>query len=124
MPDKWTATFCIPGTLSADLDIRFAMPDDATLIHVSACARLAAGAGLQIGTPTDADAYLANATTGTGNVPAEYDFDGFVTYAASRSFPRLSAGDVLVISVDYDYNGGDAPAPSVDVTIVLTFADQ
>ena len=35
---KFSHAYHVPGTLSADLDIRFTVPSDCTLVHISAVA--------------------------------------------------------------------------------------
>ena len=64
MQRKFTHAFHIPGTLSADLNIRFTVPSNCSLVHVSAVASNDSDATLAIGTSADTDGYLAAATIG------------------------------------------------------------
>ena len=125
MQRKFQQAYHIPGTLSADLNIRSTVPSNCTLVHVSAVASNDSDALITIGTSADADGFLASCVIGDSNTPVEKDlgdFDGaLLTLGASDDeYPRLSDGDILVIALDYDGDGGTA---ADDVTIVLTFAE-
>jgi hypothetical protein len=123
MGDKWTLTFHQTDTLGENFDIRLALADDCTLIHVSAVSMNTKAAGLLIGTPTDDDPYLVRSAVGVNGTPVEFDFDDFVTYA-DRAYPRLEAGDVLCVALQNNWNAGGIAAASSDVTLVLTFLDE
>lgn len=114
-------SYHIPGTLTANINIRFTAPCDCTLLHVSAVGSNANDATLAIGDSTDPDGYVTAFAIGDSNTPVEKealsDFDGAL---AGSQFPRISDGDVAVLTLDYDGSGGTAAA---DVTIVLTFAE-
>ena len=116
-----TLTWHVPGTLSADLNIRQKMPYDAQLIHVSAVGSNAAAAGLELGIGTDTDAHMVKKSIGVSGTPVEFDLDDF-TGAASKTYPRISKGAQLVAVLDYNYNGGGGASASADVTITLTLA--
>jgi hypothetical protein len=122
MPDTQTIqqTYHVPGTLGADLNIRFTAPCDMQLIHISAVGSGAAAAGLSVGTSSSATAYLAKSSIGVSGTPVEFDFDNFATYS-NKAYPRITDGTVVVLALDYDYNNGGAGSASADVTIVLTF---
>jgi hypothetical protein len=60
----FTHTYHIPGTLGADLNIRFKLPGDAQLLHVSATGSNIAAAGLSLGNSTDGVAYMAKKSVG------------------------------------------------------------
>ena len=82
-----------------------------------------AGATLIVGDSSDTDEYLQSTTIGDSNVPAEKDGDDFVDTSGNshtRYYPRIADGTVVVITLDYDGDGGTAAA---DVTLVLTFAE-
>lgn len=107
--------FHIPGTLAANINIRFTAPADATLLHVSAVGSNANDGLLEIGTSTDADAYLTSSAIGDSNVPAEFIRTNFVGY----QYPRINKGDIVCIALDFDGAGGVA---TDNFTLVLTFA--
>jgi hypothetical protein len=112
-------TIYLPGTLAADLDYRFKLDRDCTLVHVSAVSSNAAAGGLQLGTSAQANAFLIKSSTGVSQVPVEFKRTSFV----GSEYPRLSAGTIFVANLDYDYNGGGSAVASANVTIVLTFAE-
>lgn len=120
--NKRTVAFHIPGTLAANLNIRWTADADMTLRHVSAVGSNANDATLAIGTSADTDGFITAYAIGDSNTPVEKegalsgDFDGALV--SSKSFPRISDGDVLALTLDYDGAGGTA---ADDVTIVLTF---
>jgi len=109
----------IPGTLGADVAIVFTAFTNCVLRHVSAVGSNANDATLKIGTTTDDDGYITAFAIGDSSAPVEKqalsDFDGAL---ADSQFPRISDGDVVKLTLDYDGAGGTAAA---DVTIVLTF---
>jgi hypothetical protein len=111
--------FHVTGALGANLAIAWTVPFDMQLIHVSAANSDADGVGVQIGTTSDADAYLATAAAGESLVPAEWDRDDFV----GGEFPHIVKGTVMKITVDYDYNSGGGSAAGADFTIVLTYTE-
>jgi hypothetical protein len=109
-------TYYVPGTLTANLDIRFTAPMDCTLLHVSAVASNDSDATLAIGTSSDTDEFLTAVAIGDSQVPVEKtrtDFEG-------DQYPRILDGDVVVLTLDYDGSTGTA---AQNVTIVLTFAE-
>jgi hypothetical protein len=112
----FTQAFHIPGTLSANLNIRWTVPKDCQLIHVSASNSAATNGTFILGTSTDDNAYLETADIGDSNVPNEFDLDDFVNDA----FPHILDGTIFVITVDYDGASGTAAA---NLTLVLTFAE-
>jgi hypothetical protein len=114
-----TLTWHIPGTLAADLAIRQKMQFDAQLIHVSAVGSNAYAAGLQIGTASDAEAYLVKRSIGTSGIPVALTLANFVN-GSSGAYPRITAGSALCLALDYDYNGGGSGSASANVTITLT----
>jgi hypothetical protein len=112
-------SYHVPGTLAADLNIRFKVPHDMQLIHVTAQGSNAYAAGLSIGTASDATAHLAKSSIGVSNVAVDFDFDNFATYS-SQAYPRISKATYLCLALDYDYNTGGSSQASADVTITLT----
>lgn len=115
----FTHTYHVPGTLGADLNIRFKLPCNAQLLHVSAGGSNAAAAGLSLGHSTDGVAYMAKKAAGVSGAPVEFDRDDFV----GSQFPHIAQGTVFVAAVDYDYNGGGSSSASADITLVFTFSE-
>lgn len=125
MQRKFQQAFHIPGSLSANLNIRSTVPSNCTLVHVSAVASNDSDATLAIGTSADTDGFLAACVIGDSATPVEKDvgdFDGaLLTLGASDDeVPRLSDGDILVIVVDFDGASGTA---ADDLTLILTFVE-
>ena len=123
MQRKFTHAFHVPGTLSADINIRFTAPSDCSLVHVSAVASNASNALITIGDSDDADEYLTSSDVGDSNVPAEFDGNDFVDTSGvthDRYYPRIADGKVVCIAVDHD---GDSGTAAADLTIVLTFVE-
>jgi hypothetical protein len=115
--------FHVPGTLGANVSIKYTAPCDCTLLHVSAVASNDSDATLTIGDSSDADEYLKSCTIGDSGTPVEKDGDDFVDTSGNTHtlyYPRITDGTVVVIALDYDGDGGTAAA---DFTIVLTFAE-
>ena len=116
--------FHVPGTLGADLAIVWTAPFDCQLIHASAHVSDANAAGIEIGTTTDPNGYMTTWSSGVSGTPVQKeaitDFDGAI---ALSQFPHIADGDVLAITVDYNYNGGGSAAACDDFSIVLTFTE-
>jgi hypothetical protein len=119
---KFTHAWHVPGTLGADLDIRFTAPSNCTLVHVSAVGSNAYAAGLTIGTSDSAAEFMAKSSIGVSGTPVEFGFDDFATYA-SKAYPRIEDGDIVIFALDYNYNNGGSANASADVTIVATFLE-
>lgn len=120
---RFTIAFHVPGTLSADLDLRWTAPHDCTLLHVSAVASNDSDALLTIGDSADPDEYLVSAVIGDSQVPVESDGATFVDTSGNthtRYYPRIIDGTVVAIALDYDGAGGTA---AQNFTIVLTLAE-
>jgi hypothetical protein len=111
-------SYHIPGTLGADLDIRFKAPFDMQLVKVTAQGSNTAAAGLSIGTASDATAHLAKSSIGVSNTAVDFDFDNFATYT-NKAYPRISKDAYLCLALDYDYNGGGGANASANVTLTL-----
>jgi hypothetical protein len=106
-------SYHIPGALSANIGIRFILPCDAQLLHVSASQSDADTATLDIGHSTDTDAYLDGVSFGVSGTPAEFDREDFV----GDQYPHIAAGTIVVITIT------DHVSHSDDPTVVLTFAE-
>ena len=123
MQRKFCVPFHIPGTLSADINIRWTVPSPCQLVHVSAVASNDSAALLTIGDSADTDEYITSSEIGDSNVPAEFDGDDFVDSdgnAHTRYYPHITDGTIVVIALDYD---GDSGVAADDFTIVLTFLE-
>ena len=116
-------TVHVPGTLAANLNVRFALPFPATLRHVSAVGSNANDATIAVGTSADEDGWLKAAAIGDSNTPAEFgltNFDGALLGVPGSEYPSGQDGDIVVVTVDYD---GAAGTAAQNVTIALTFAE-
>jgi hypothetical protein len=113
---QFAVAFHVPGTLAADLNIRFTAPKACQLIHVSAVGSNSNNGIIDIGPSTDTDAYVDGADIGDSNVPAEYDQDDF----EGDEFPHIAAGTIICITLDHDGDGGTA---AQNFTVVLTFTE-
>jgi hypothetical protein len=112
-----TYAFHVPGTLAANLSIKFTLPFDAQLVHVSAVGSNSNNGILDVGSSTDDDAYVDALDIGDSGVPAECDeLDDF----ASDVFPHIVAGTIVACALDYDGASGTA---AHDFTLVLTFTE-
>ena len=123
MLNKFTKAFHIPGTLAANINIRFTVPSPCSLVHVSAVASNDSDATLALGTSADTDGFLTAAVIGDSNTPVEKeraDFDGALLSNAGKENPRLADGDIFVATIDYDGSSGTA---AQDLTLVLTFTE-
>ena len=126
MQRKFVMAFHVQGTLGGDQNIRWTVPSDCQLVHVSADNSSAYKFGINIGTSADVDGFLVKSSSGASNTPAEFDRDDFtgalLTYPGDE-YPRLEDGDIVVIQVDKDYNDGGGAQDSANSTIVLTFQE-
>lgn len=124
MQRKFSHAFHVPGELSANLSIKFTVPSDCTLVHVSAVQSDADAAGIEVGTSADADGYIKKYSCGVSGTPVEKEtlanFDGAI---ADTQFPHIANGTIVAIAVDFDYNAGAGSGAASDVTIVLTFVE-
>ncbi len=120
---KFVHTFHVPASLSADMDIKFTVPSDCSLVHVSAVASNDSDALITIGTSADADGWLASCVIGDSSVPVEKavaDFDGALLSDAGNEPPRAVDGTIVAIALDHDGAGGTA---ADDFTLVMTFVE-
>ena len=123
MQRKFTHAFHVPGTLSANLNIRFTVPSDCCLVHVSAVGSNANDGLLTLGTSADTDGWLASCAIGDSNTPVEKaiaNFDGALLSDAGNEPPRAVDGTIVVAILDYD---GAAGTATDDFTLVLTFVE-
>ena len=117
-------TIHVPGALGADLNVRFTVPFDCQLVHVSAVNSTAYAAGLEIGSSADADGYITKYDIGVSDTPVEKelltDFNGDL---AGSQYPHVTDGTIVTLALDFNYAGGGSANASADVTIVLTFTE-
>ena len=113
--------FHVPGTLAANLNIRWYAPFACQLIHVSAVGSNANDGLLTIGTSADADGYITSYSIGDSGTPVEKeaitDFNGAL---AGSQYPHIADGTIIAVALDYDGAGGTA---TDDFTLVLTFTE-
>ncbi len=113
--------FHVPGTLAANINIRWTAPFACQLVHVGAVGSNANDGLLTIGTSADPNGYIESYSIGDTNVPVEKealtDFDGAL---ASDQYPHIADGTIIVITLDYD---GAAGTATDDFTLVLTFTE-
>lgn len=124
MQRKFQVAFHVPGELGANLAIKFTVPSDCTLKHVSAVQSDADAAGIIIGTSGDPNGYIETYSCGVSGTPVEKeaitDFDGDL---AGNQYPHIVNGTIVTVDVDFDYNAGQGGGAASDVTIVLTFLE-
>lgn len=116
MSNIFTHTYHVPGTLAANISIKYTAPADCQLIHVSAVGSNTNNGILDVGPSTDTDGYLDGVSIGDGGTPAEFDRDDFV----GSQFAHIVKGTIVVVSLDYDGSSGTA---THDFTVVLTFLE-
>ena len=111
----------IPGTLAADVAIKFIAPFDCQLVHVGAVASNDSDATLAVGTSADADGYITAYAIGDSGTPNEKqalsDFNGAL---AGSQYPHITDGTIVTADLDYDGATGTA---AQNVTIVFTFTE-
>jgi hypothetical protein len=110
-------TIHVPGTLTANLDIRINMPVDCRLHRVSAVASNDSDATIKIGTSSDDDEILTSTTIGDSQTPVTKDVSD---WASTNPTGELDKNEVLVITVDYDGSAGTA---AQDLTLDLDFIE-
>ena len=123
MQRKFVHTIHVAGAAAADLNIRWYVPSDCSLVHVSAVASNDSDATINLGTSADVDGFLEACVIGDSATPVEKelaDFDGDLLTNAGKEYPTLTDGDIFVIQVDFD---GDEGTAGEDITIVLTFQE-
>ena len=114
-------SYHIPGTLSADINIRFTVPFDCQLVHVSSVASNDSDATLAVGSSADTDGYITAGVIGDSNTPVEKEaLTDFAGALAVNQYPHITDGTIVVLTLDYDGATGTA---AQDVTIVLTFTE-
>ena len=121
--EKFTIDFHVTGALSANLNIRWTVPSNCTLLHVSAVASNDSDATIDLGTSADTDGYLDGKTVGDSATPAEYDLDDFngaLVTDQTNEYPHIVDGTIMVVVVDFDGASGTA---AEDLTLVLTFSE-
>ena len=107
----------IPGTLAANIDIRFTAAFDFVIKEISAVASNDSDATLAVGISTDTDSVLAATTIGDSQVPSVKTRSD---WASTNENGVINADEVVVLTLDYDGSSGTAAA---DVTIVMTILE-
>ena len=111
----------IPGTLSADIAIKFVAPFDCQLVHVSAVASNDSDATLIVGSSADDNGYIASGVIGDSGTPVEKEaITDFAGALAGSQFPHIVDGTIVTVDLDFDGATGTA---AQNVTIVLTFTE-
>ena len=114
-------SYHIPGTLTANINIRFTAPFNCTLVHVSSVASNDSDATLAVGSSADTDGYITAGVIGDSNTPVEKEaLTDFAGALASNQYPHITDGTIVVLTLDYDGATGTA---AQNVTIVLTFTE-
>lgn len=106
--------FHFPGTMAANAIMRFTIPFDAQLVHVSAVASNNSDATLKIGDSLDDDKILVAVAIGDSGTPATFTS---ANWAVTNPNGYYSLGDIAVFTLDYD---GAAGTAAQNVTIVAT----
>jgi hypothetical protein len=109
--------FHVPGTLAANLSLKWITPCDCQLYHVSAVVSPETASTLMvIGNSVSSVAYVASVIVGINAVPKEWKQANFV----GAVYPHIPAGTTVIIGIDYDGVSGTAGA---DLTIILTYTE-
>lgn len=95
------------GTLAANVDLNIKVPDACTLVYASAVASNNSDATWTIGSDSDPDYYLESETIGDSGTPSEHDRGDWAT-GITTDFPHIAADSIIVVTVDYDGDGGTA----------------
>lgn len=114
---KFSHMIVVPGTLTANVVARYVAPSDCRIVHVSSVAANASDGRFKIGDDSDDDCHLLYSNLGDSGVPAELSQP---TDFRNDTYPRISKGDVVLITIDYDGISGTA---AQDVTLVITYQE-
>lgn len=106
--------FSFPGSLSQNVNMRWTVPSDCRILHISAVSSNNSDATFTFGISTDPDSILNSSAVGDSGVPAVYNSGD---WAGTNPTGDLTAGQVAVLTVDYDGAAGTAAA---DLTVVIT----
>ena len=110
-------TFHIPGTLTANINMRFTAAYDFRVKEVSAVASNASDASLEVGISSDVDSILATYDIGDSDVPIVKKVADF---ASTNSDGIVSAGEIFVLTLDFD---GAVGVAGQNVTIVVSILE-
>lgn len=114
---RFTPTWHMHGTLSANVVIRYKMPCDATLVQVDTNGTANVTPALIIGTAADPDGYIKTFTPGanaTAVTKDRGDFDGALN-SDTAECPHIAKDTVLLLTYTH--------ASASDVDIALTFLE-
>ncbi len=106
--------FHVPGTLAANINIRWKAANNFRIQKVSSVASNDSDATLELGISTDTNSILVAAVIGDSNVPVEKSRSDF---ASTNTTGAVTKGEIVVIALDYDGATGTAAA---DFTCVIT----
>ena len=123
MGNLFQVGFHVPGTLSADVSIKWTAPCDCQLLHVSAVGSNENNGLITVGDSADADEYVQSSSIGDSGTPVDFDYDDFYDSGGSQPgvyYPHIAAGTIVAIALDYDGSNGTA---TDDFTVVLTFSE-
>lgn len=107
----------IPGTLTANIDIRFTAAFDFTIKEISAVASNDSDATLAVGISTDTDSVLVATTIGDSQVPSVKTRSNWAT---TNPNGIINNDEVVVLTLDFD---GAAGTAAQNVTIVMTILE-
>ena len=110
-------TFHVPGTLTANLSLKWTASFDGRVKEISAVASNDSDATMTFGTSADADYTLAACTIGDSGTPVTKTVSNWAT---TNPTGALSKGEIVVITVDYD---GAAGTAADDLTVILTLLE-
>ena len=106
----------VPGTLAANVTVRFTAPCGLQLVEVSAVGSNANDATLIVGNSSDDDAYITAFAIGDSGTPVVKTRTDFV----GEQYPVIPNDTVVVVTLDFDGAGGTA---AQNVTLLLTFTE-
>jgi hypothetical protein len=110
-------TFHVPGTLTANLSLKWTASFDGRVKEISAVASNDSDATMTFGTSADADYTLAACTIGDSGTPVTKTVSNWATTNPTGVF---SVDDVLAFALDYD---GAAGTAADDFTLVITLLE-
>jgi hypothetical protein len=108
--------FHIPGTLAANLNIRFKAPCDMHIKEVQAGNSANTDGTFLFGVSGDTDSILTASDIGDSNAVTSFTRANF---AATNPQGKVSKGEILVFTVDFDGSAGTAAA-NLNLVVVAT----
>jgi hypothetical protein len=108
--NKIVWSFHVPGALAQNLNIRWLVPVDCVVDHVSMVTSNDSDMTGMLGVATDTDLILAASVAGDSGVPVAYE-------------PGVAVSEDEVMAFTGDYDGASGTAGS-DFTLVITATEQ